>query len=64
MSDTDKYALAMMFVKQYEAAINRVRDLHRNVEEPLNLCNECSDFEEGRYVFYPCNTIEALNNER
>lgn len=40
-----------------------IRQLHVRIADHFNVCKECSDFEKGICVAYPCNIIRELDNE-
>lgn len=51
---------------KFEDAVHAVVELHKPTPEnryPENICQICSMTEEGIYVYYPCQTIEAIEKE-
>lgn len=52
--------------RQFVASIRAVVELHKPTPEnryPENICQNCSMTEEGIYVYYPCQTIQAIEKE-
>jgi len=52
-------------LKDAESAIQRVRDLHKEVNGPFDdfMCDHCY-VDENRYYGWPCPTLLALDGER
>ena len=47
--------------QEYLSAIQRVRELHKQVG---NVCHTCSTFDTAYLTLYPCPTIKALDGEQ